>query len=97
MQVKWSGPELMNKPILFGDFMEIGDATVTKRIYKPIPDRNRLNAVLEEAYMHQSMGNTQVQNKHVYLLGHCHRPLFFIFLILINVAEYVYNIHNEIL
>ena len=40
--------------------MEIGEATVTKRIYKPIPDRNRLNAVLEEAYMHQCMGNTQV-------------------------------------
>ena len=52
----------MKKPILFGDFMDLGDATVPRRVYKPINDKHRLVQVLEECYMQQTIGNTQVSD-----------------------------------
>ena len=52
---------MTNRPIHFGDFLDADDSVGgTERLYKPINDRNKLNTVLEEFYMQQQMGNSQV-------------------------------------
>ena len=52
---------MTHKPILFGDFMEDDSTQSNERLYKPITDRDKLISVLEEFYMKQQLGNSQVE------------------------------------
>ncbi len=57
--MKWTPEKLQNEPVMFADFMDAGEGKV-HRIYRPITDHAKLTGLLEEFYMRQNIGNTQV-------------------------------------
>ena len=57
---------MVNKPIMFGDFMDDDSAQNLERQYKPITDHTKLNIVLEEFYMRQQLGSSQVRRSGVF-------------------------------
>ena len=51
----------MQEPVLFADFLDLQTGT-SGRVYRPITDRAKLTSILEEYYMRQNIGNTQVSH-----------------------------------
>ena len=58
-QVKWTPDKLGGEPVLFADFLD-EQSGGKARVYRPINDRAKLTSILEEYYMRQNIGNTQV-------------------------------------
>ena len=58
--MRWSADKLMKEPVIFGDFVDMPGDSSQSRVYKPITDMKKLAQSLEEYYMRQNIGNTQV-------------------------------------